>query len=460
MVWILLANLFAPAAAQTDEVLLDRLEVEVVEHRFDNGLRLVIRQDRRAPLVAFHLQSTAGATWDVGGPGFAPAAGLAHLVEHLLYAGTVRAPTGSYDSLLAAAGVDNNAWTEHHGMALTALVPTEALDLLLALEADRMAGLPVSAVRDRLDLERLVVAQERGIERDGPGGLDSLALRTLSFAPGHPERHSVLGSEAELERVSAEDVVAFHAVAFAPASCVLVLVGDVDPAAAIEAVGRTLGAVPARPGWEGPPTGPEAVRPARATHFDNVGGTTLYASWPLPDPRREQAAAATMLADLLGQQDQGRLADARHRGRIQAHSAWVELSPTGGRLIVQVRARGGRAEALRRLLDRAVRELYEEPPSAARLEAAIARWRSWAGRGGQDPQDQAELLARCVLETGVPTCFAPHVGRHLAVDADDIQEAARSVLASEEQVLLVVLAPGRGRHSLPDAPRLDPSELR
>lgn len=452
--------LLGSALASAPEQLLARLQVQVVEHRFDNGLRLVVQTDRRAPLVAMHLQTAAGASWDVGGPGWPEAAGMAHLVEHLIYAGSERAPHGTYDRLLAAAGAETNAWTEHHAMALTALVPVEALDLLLALEADRLTGLSEEAVAARLDVERRVVAQERGIERDGPGGLDSLALRTLSFAPGHPERHSVLGSETELERVSPAQVRAFHAAAFAPSSCVLVLVGDVDPALAIESVGETLGAVPARPGWEGPSSGPEAVRPAAATHFDDIGGTTLYASWPLPPSQDSQAAAAHLLADLLGQQDQGLLGEARRRGRIERHAAWVELNPGGGRLVVQLRSRQGKAERLRRLLDRAVAELHERPLPEERLAAVTARWRSWAARVGQDPQDQAETLARCTQENGEAGCFAAHVGRHLGVQPAEVQAAARTLLAPQERVLLVVLAPGQGARSLDDAPRLDPSELR
>lgn len=442
--------------------LLEALRAPAQTRRLDNGLRLVALRDPRAPLVAVHLQTRAGAAWDVGAGELPAVPGLAHLVEHMLFAGTARAPEGRYDALLGAAGAENNAWTEHQGMALSVLAPVEALDLVLALEADRMAGLDAEAVARQLPRERRVIAQERSLERDRPGGHALLALRAVSYGPGHPLQHGVLGAEGALSRVDAAQILAFHARAFAPEATVLALVGDIEPAQALDAAARAFGAIPSRPGQEGPPLGPEATRPARRVFLDDVDGVVLYATWPLPGSARPEAAAAHLLADLLGQARAGArptaLERARRRGALEDWRAWVEPAVEGGRLVVELRGRS-RAGPLLRALQRARAELVRGEGLDPRLDEVRARWRSWAVEQVQDPQERAEALARCVLETGEPDCFRAHVERHLAVQPPAVREAAARWMADPAMVLLEVRSPHRPRGTLHGAQPLPFREL-
>lgn len=449
------------APSGPDRALVEGLRLPMVERRLANGLRVVVQPDHRAPVVALHLRLAAGAAWDRGGPGWPDLPGLAHLAEHLLYAGSPGAPQGGYDALLSAAGGDNNAWTEHDAMALHALVPVEALDLALFLEADRMAGLDPASVASRLPVELRVVAQERAVDLDSPGGMDGAALRAAMYPPEHPDRWPVLGSPRALAAVAPENVLAFHAAALAPENAVLVLVGDVDPQEALDRADRWLGAVPARPLAPPRTAPPPPTLPARALHLDDVAGTTLYAAWPLPPPQDPDAPAADLLADLLGQQRHGHLGRLLARGAVERSVAWVEPGPRGGRLVVELGARGGRAARLLRHLDRAVAELREgAAPDPATMERLHARWRAWAARAQGHPTDRAELIAACLQERGDPGCFADHVARHLAVDGPTLQQAARTWLDPQRRALLVVVSPGRAGRALPGSSAVDLSALR
>ncbi|MCK6505526.1 insulinase family protein [Myxococcota bacterium] len=450
----------APAAggelSPPDRALVEQLRLPVTRARLDNGLRVVVQVDRSAPLVASHLLSPVGAARDRGGPGWGDRPGLAHLAEHLLYAGSPGAPDGGYDALLSAAGGENNAWTEHHALALHAVVPVEALDLLLWLEADRMAALDPDSVAARLSTERAVVAQERAAELETPGGSDGAALRALLYPPAHPERWPVLGSPLALASVTTAEVLAFHRAALAPEGAVLVLVGDVDPADALARVEQTLGRVPPRPAPPPPPPSPSETVPAQGLHLDDVAGTTLYAAWPLPPPEHVDAPAVDLLADLLGQQRHGHLGALLARGRLERAAAWVELTPHGGRLVVELGAPGGSGARLLRHLERALAEVTQgQPPDPAQVERLRARWRSWAARLLLSPPDRAEVLATCVRQHDEPGCFPDHLARHLAVDGPALQAAARRWLDPERRALLVVASPRHARRGLPGSTRVD-----
>ncbi len=455
--------LASPGAAHAwdDQALLDGLHLPVREETLDNGLRVVVSPDHRAPVFALHIQTAAGAANDLAPPGGGPARpGLAHLVEHLLFAGSPRAPHGAYDALLSAAGGENNAWTEHDAMAVHMVAPVEALDLALALEADRLAALDRESVAARLDVERAVVERERAIDRDSPGGLDLAALRAALYPPGHPDAGSVAGSASALAEVTVDEVLAFHAGAWAPGNAVLVLVGDVDPDDALARIRAHFAPVPARPATPAPDgtedrSGssqplPEPVVGERALHLDDVDAVSLFAAWPLPTAEHPDAPALALLADVLAMRRHGRLGRRVERGRLDRAEAWTAHDRRGGRFVLRTSDERPAPRQLREV-DRALAGLAQDPPTAAELERSKARWRSWAARALEDPQERAEILAGCVLERGRADCFADHVARHLSVTGDALPDVAARWLQPDRRLLLSVTSPGHADQALPDS---------
>jgi len=450
MLLVLLPLLLAlPVASRAQAPALGGLPAGTLAGTLDNGLRVVIVPDHRAPVVALHLEVAVGAARDLDLPQGGPVPGLAHLLEHLMYAGSPHGPDGAYDTLIAQAGGEDNAWTQADAMALHAVVPTPALDLALYLEADRMQALDPASLAARLEPERRVVEQERTVALDTPGGRDLDALRLAMYPPGSPDRWPVLGSALALGSVDVAQVRALHALAFAPRDAVLVLVGDVEPVAAMAAVQDSLGTVAARPGPPAPPLPPAPLGGVRATWTDDVGGTTLYAAWPLPPPDAPEAQASLdLVADLLALPRYGPLALQVERGRLASASAWVEHTARGGRLIVQVRSRRRGAASLAREVRRAVEGLQRRAPGPAELAVLRARWRGWAARAEEEPADRAELIAACLREEGDPACLGPHVQRHLDRSGSELQQAAATWLTDEHRVLLSVSAPSHPGRAL------------
>ncbi len=433
----------AVAAGLDDAALLAGLSQAVRSETLDNGLRVIIAEDHRAPVFALQLQAAGGASLDLAPPGGCPARpGLAHLVEHLLFAGSPAAPAGDYDALLSAVGAENNAWTEQDAMALHLVGPVEALDLALALEADRMAALDRDSVAERLPVELAVVERERAIARDTPGGRDGDALRALIFPAAHPYAAGIDGTEATLASTSVDDVIAFHAAAWAPGNVVLSLVGDLDPDDALARVRAAFAPVPARPGPALPavPASPALAVPGghAAVHFDNVDSTSVYSAWPLPPTGDADAAALDLLTDVLADRQHGRLSGDIRRGRLEGAESWTWHGRLGSFLVLETRASDRPADAQRRDHDRLFARLSRHPADATELSRAKARWRSWAARALQDPEERAEILAGCLREHDDPDCFSAHVADHLAVTPDDVAAAARRWLAPDDRDLLVV----------------------
>jgi len=450
----------AAALSPADQALVDGLALPLHVATLKNGLRVVVQPDHRAPVLTVHLQVPFGSSRDTGQPGWPDRPGLAHLVEHLLYAGSPRAPDGAYDALLSAVGGENNAWTEPYAMAVHATVPVEAMGLLLALEADRMAGLDADSVTAKIDSERRVVERERAIDLDTPGGLDSAARRALLYPRGQGQHWPVLGTPAAVGQVQVGDILAFQGAAFAPGQSVLVLVGDVDPVAAMDAVADSLGAVPPRPVALPQVLAEPPTLPISGLYLDDVAGTTLYAIYPLPPDAAPERPAADLLADWFGLQRQGCLGRMLQRGRLDRLTAWTEPEPGGGRLVIELDAPRGPARRLVAKLDQAVADLVDHAPDQAELERVRARWRAWAARVQEDPVDRAEILARCVLEDGDAACFPGHVAAHLAVDGPQLSAAARDWLSPQRRALLVVTAPKHAGRGLPDSVLVDLPEQR
>lgn len=233
-----------------------------------NGLTLILSEDHSTPIVHQSLTYHVGSKNErVGRTGFA------HLFEHMMFKGSRNVNPEEHTSIIASVGGQSNAYTTDDETVFWQTFPAQYLPLAIWLEADRMATLRID--KDTFVNEREVVKEERRMRVDNqPYGRLNEIIYENAFTV-HPYKHSTIGSMADLEAASIEDVRDFYKTYYVPENATMTIVGDFEMAQVKELVARYLGRVPkaARPVPRDIPKEPAQTAERRVT---------VQAPWPLP----------------------------------------------------------------------------------------------------------------------------------------------------------------------------------
>ncbi len=224
----------------------------VSDFTLDNGLRLLVHPDRSAPVISSYLFFRAGSRNEHCG-----ATGMAHLFEHMMFNGGKKYGPGVFDDIIEGNGGSTNGFTTRDLTAYLNNFPRAALEVVLDLEADRVAHLAITP--ENLEQERGIVMEERRlrIDNDVDGAMnEALYLQAYNRSP---YRWNTVGFMADLESITLAEAKAYFETYYAPNNAVLVLSGDVEPDAALALVRRLFGAIPQRP----PPAPVDAREPVQ-----------------------------------------------------------------------------------------------------------------------------------------------------------------------------------------------------
>jgi zinc protease len=207
--------------------------------RLDNGLHVIVKEDRRAPSVVHMLWYEVGSMDEPEG-----VSGIAHVLEHMMFKGTDQIGPGEFNKRVAAVGGRDNAFTGRDYTAYFQQIPPDRLGDMMMLEADRMANLKIVDTLFAPELE--VVKEERRLRTDDqPRALVHEQLMATSFQ-AHPYRRPVIGWMPDLRSMTADDARAWHRTWYAPNNARLVVAGDVDHQAVFELARRHYGPIAAR----------------------------------------------------------------------------------------------------------------------------------------------------------------------------------------------------------------------
>ncbi len=217
--------------------------VRFTERRLDNGLRVIVAPDHLAPVVAVNVWYNVGSKHERPGK-----TGFAHLFEHLMFQGSRHVGKAEHLAIVQAAGGVVNGTTYFDRTNYFETLPSHRLDLGLWLEADRLATLLDAVNQENLDNQREVVKNEKRQSYDNrPYGSFYERMVGSVFPDGHPYHHTPIGSMADLDAASLEDVRTFFSTYYAPNNAVLSIVGDVEPDEAFAATERFFGPIPRGP---------------------------------------------------------------------------------------------------------------------------------------------------------------------------------------------------------------------
>src|SRR5919106_824848 len=190
-----------------------------------NGLTVILHRDTTVPVVSVNVWYHVGSANERPGR-----TGFAHLFEHLMFEGSKNVDEGQFDTLLEAAGATNNGSTNNDRTNYFIDTPSNAIELALFLESDRMGYLLDAMTPARVDGQRDVVKNERRENyENAPYGMASIAIDEMLYPERHPYRWPVIGHMEDLTAASYDDVVEFFRTYYQPANASLVVAGDIDP---------------------------------------------------------------------------------------------------------------------------------------------------------------------------------------------------------------------------------------
>ncbi|HEX7196241.1 MAG TPA: pitrilysin family protein, partial [Candidatus Limnocylindria bacterium] len=304
-------------------------QVPIQRHRLENGLRVVLSRDPRAPLVAVNLWYDVGSRHEKAGK-----TGFAHLFEHMMFQGSANVEKGQHFSLVQAAGGTLNASTWLDRTNYFETMPSHELELALWLEADRMASLLPAMTQEKLDNQRDVVKNERRWSVDNqPYGTWDEKMQALVYPETHPYHHSTIGSMEDLSAASLEDVSEFFATYYAPNNAVLTVAGDFETEEALAMIERHFGPIPANAAL--PPAPDMTVDPNLGTAVresvpDQVPLPRIYLAHRVPPFGTDAFDALDVAADILGAGRASRLYASLVREQKLAQDASVFAFPFVG----------------------------------------------------------------------------------------------------------------------------------
>ncbi len=435
---LLALALAGPAAAQTPA---PPIEVKYTQFTLPNGLHVILHEDHSVPIATVNTWYRVGSANELPGR-----TGLAHLFEHLMFMGSGHAPYGEFDSQLETVGGRNSASTANDRTNYYIDVPSNALELALFFESDRMGYLLDAMNPKTVDAQRDIVKNERRQSYENrPYGMADIALREMLYPESHPYHWPVIGYMPDLSAASYDDVVAFFKTYYTPSYASLVVAGDIDPVRTRQLIEKWFSDV--KPGPAPKPLtipGVALTGVQKKTITDRVQLPRLTLAWLTPRHFEPGDSALDIVADILAGGKNSRL-----RKRLvyelqiaQDVSAFQEsMNLSSDFQIVATPRPGHTVEELQTVIDEEIATLQKEDPSAHDVERSVNqieasfynRMERLGGFGGK-----ADQINGYFSKTGNPDYFNEDLGRYRALTPSDIRAAALAYLPRDRRVELTV----------------------
>jgi zinc protease len=427
----------APAPSATPP----KLEVPYRLFTLPNGLTVILHQDRSVPVVAINVWYHVGSANERRGR-----TGFAHLFEHLMFEGSKNVKEGEFDTLLEAAGGNNNGSTNNDRTNYVIDVPANALELALYLESDRMAYLLDTMSPQRVNGQRDDVKNERRQSYENrPYGMADIELDNMLWPENHPYNWPTIGYMEDLTAASYEDVVDFFKKYYAPNNASLSIAGDIDLDRTQALVQKWFGEVPAGAPVE-PVAPPAAVLSTvkKKTITDQVRLPRVYLSWITPRTFAPGDATLDVVSSVLAGGKNSRLYKrlVYDTQMAQDVSARQQSGALGSSFLIVATARPGKSIAeIQKVIDEELDRLRREPPAAREVQRAINQIEASFYRGMERVGGfggKADQLNAYYTAGGGPDYFAEDLARYTSLSPSDVQAAAVGWLPANRRVELIV----------------------
>ncbi len=407
--------------------------VDIPFQRFvlPNGLTLIVHEDRKAPIVAVNVWYHVGSKNERPGR-----TGFAHLFEHLMFNGTENYDKDFFGPMEQAGATDMNGTTNEDRTNYFENIPTNALDLALWMESDRMGHLTGAISQAKLDEQRGVVQNEKRQGENEPYGKVWDFLTPKLFPANHPYAWTTIGSMEDLDAAKLDDVKDWFRTYYGAANAVIVIAGDIDARTARQKVEHYFGDIPAGPplarqdAWIAKRTGTQ-----RGVLQDRVPQARIYKVWNMPGWGTADADYLDLVGDVLAQGKSSRLYKRLvYDDQIATDvSAYLDLREIGGLFVVEATARPGvELPQIEKAVDQELGRLLAGGPTPAELRRVKTQSRASFIRGVERIGGfggKSDVLAQGEVFAGRPDYYKVRLSRIEQATAAQLSRAARQWLS-------------------------------
>ncbi len=416
------------------------MQIPVSRFTLPNGLKVVFSRDHTNPVVAVNLWYNVGSRNERPGR-----TGFAHLFEHMMFQGSEHVPNTEHIAHIERAGgaMNGSTWLDRTNYFET--VPAHRLELALWLESDRMGFMLPALTQEKLDNQRDVVKNERRWRVDNqPYGDWDERLQALVYPSDHPYHHSVIGSMADLDAATLDEVAEFFSTYYAPNNAVLTVCGDFDPEETRTLIDRYFGPIARGPDVPPLPGAPDLEPRIGAEIREIVEGEIalprVYLAFRVPPYGTDDFYAADVAAHLLAAGKSSRLYRSLVRERRIAQDVVAFAFPivTGAAMLVvwATASPGVEPEELERHLLAEIDALGRAEAPAAEVEKAVTGIESGQIIALQQVSERADQISMFTTLFDDPERINHELDSYRDVSPEAIRRIALSHLGTDNRVVL------------------------
>jgi zinc protease len=446
----------------------DSVDIPYQQFYLDNGLRVIVHEDHKAPIAAVTVWYHVGSKNEQAGK-----TGFAHLFEHLMFNGSENYDDEYFKPFQQVGATSMNGTTDFDRTNYFETVPSTAVDLALWMESDRMGHLLGAIDQDKLDEQRGVVQNEKRQSENQPYGKVFENIMQNVFPEGHPYSWLPIGSMADLNAASLDDVRHWFQSYYGPNNATLVIAGDVDAATMKSKAQLYFGDIqPAPPISRQQRWIPTLAKPRRVVLEDRAPQARVYKAWPAPAWASDAATRLELVDSILTEGKNSRL----YRRLVYEDQIASDIGSfpffgeIGGAFAVWVTAQPGQdLSEVERRLDEEVTKFLESGPTREELARVKTQYLAGFVRGIEQVggfRGKSNILAENAVFGGRPDFYKHRLETIRASTAKQIADAARNWLSGPALTLEVhpyrqnLRASGEGAErdsppmpqSFPDAP--------
>lgn len=415
------------------------LDIPYQKFVLNNGLRLIVHEDRKAPIVAVNVWYHVGSKNEKPGK-----SGFAHLFEHLMFNGSENFNDDYFKTMERIGATDLNGTTNTDRTNYFQNVPTSALDIALWMESDRMGHLLGVVDQARLDEQRGVVQNEKRQGENQPYGVTWELITKSTWPASHPYSWTVIGSMDDLNAASLEDVKDWFKTYYGAANAVLVIAGDIDAATAKAKVEKYFGDIPSGPPvarhdvWIAPRTGAQRQRVE-----DRVPQARIYKIWNTPEWGSAEGDYLTLASSILGSGKNSRLYERlvyKDQTAVSANS-YVDAREIGSQVYLDVTAKpGSDLKKIEQAVDEELAKFLASGPNEKELQRVKTQYVARFVRGSERIGGfggKSDILAQNEVYGGSPDFYKTTLARIQSATAQDVWNAAKRWLSDGVYILEV-----------------------
>ena len=415
--------------------------LRIVSRTLPNGLRILIVEEHSTPILNLQVWYHVGSKDERAGR-----TGFAHLFEHLMFKGSAHVAPDEHSRVIEAAGGVDNAYTNDDVTVFWETVPSNFLERVLWLEADRMASLAVD--QTNFASEREVVKEERRMRvEDPPYGRLFEDLYSAAFSV-HPYRHITIGSMADLDQAALPDVLEFYRLFYRPDNATMIVVGDVVPDECFAWAEKYFGGIP-KPAAvvprqqlvEPPQTGPKQLT---RTYGANSPLPAVVEGYKMPPAFAPDFYTLNLASSILSSGESSRLFRRLvYESQLAAQAAGIGNFTEDPNLFLAfaVMNQGKTAEEGKAAIESVLDQMKEQPVSEHELNKAKNQVLAASIFAREGDQQTGDTLGFAAVIGKDPELVNRESGLYLAVTPADIQRAARDYFVPARSTVMFITAP-------------------